>query len=70
VTVMGPVYPELVEFAGLIEETLRIEEEAFRSEPSTPGTERLSACFSTNPTRIDGADAFRLYDTFGLSQSS
>jgi alanyl-tRNA synthetase len=65
VVVMGPVYPELVEFRGLIEETLRIEEEAF-ARTLDAGTERLAALLSTNATRIDGADAFRLYDTFGL----
>ncbi len=65
VAVMGPVYPELVEFRGLIEETLRIEEEAF-ARTLDAGTERLAALLSTNPSRIDGADAFRLYDTFGL----
>ncbi|MFZ0919228.1 MAG: alanine--tRNA ligase-related protein, partial [Candidatus Dormiibacterota bacterium] len=30
------------------------------------GTERLAALLSRNLARIDGADAFRLYDTFGL----
>ena len=62
---MGPIYPELVEFRGLIEETLRIEEEAF-ARTLDAATERLAALLSTNPSRIDGADAFRLYDTFGL----
>ncbi len=65
VAVMGPVYPELVEFRGLIEETLRIEEEAF-ARTLDAATDRLAALLSTNPSRIDGADAFRLYDTFGL----
>ncbi len=65
VSVMGPVYPELVEFRGLIEETLRNEEEAF-ARTLDDGTERLAALLSRNPSRIDGVDAFRLYDTFGL----
>jgi len=63
--VMGPVYPELIEFRGLIRETLEIEEEAF-ARTLDAATERLAALLSRNPTRIDGADAFRLYDTFGL----
>ena len=52
---MGPVYPELVEFRGLIEETLRIEEEAF-ARTLDAGTERLAALLreaaarSTAPT--------------------
>jgi alanyl-tRNA synthetase len=65
VGVMGTVYPELVEFRGLIELTLRIEEEAF-ARTLDAGTERLAGLLSRNPTGIDGADAFRLYDTFGL----
>jgi alanyl-tRNA synthetase len=65
VAVMGPPYPELVEFRDLIEATLRAEEEAF-ARTLDAGTERLAALLSTNPTRISGADAFRLYDTFGL----
>jgi alanyl-tRNA synthetase len=65
VGVMGPVYPELVEFRGLIEQTLGVEEEAF-ARTLDAGTERLAALLSRNPAQIDGADAFRLYDTFGL----
>jgi alanyl-tRNA synthetase len=65
VAVMGPVYPELVEFRGLIEETLHIEEEAF-ARTLDAATERLASLLSRNPSSIDGADAFRLYDTFGL----
>jgi alanyl-tRNA synthetase len=65
VDVMGPVYPELVEFRGLIEETLGIEDDAF-ARTLDAGTDRLAALLSRNPVRIDGADAFRLYDTFGL----
>jgi alanyl-tRNA synthetase len=65
VDAMGPAYPELVEFRGLIELTLRIEEEAF-ARTLDAATDRLAALLSRNPNRIDGADAFRLYDTFGL----
>ena len=48
VAVMGPVYPELVEFRGLIEETLRIEEEAF-ARTLDAATDRLAALLSTKP---------------------
>ncbi len=65
VEVMGPVYPELVEHQTLIEETLGIEEEAF-ARTLDAGTERLAALLARSGGRIDGADAFRLYDTFGL----
>jgi alanyl-tRNA synthetase len=65
VGVMGPVYPELAEFRGLIDQTLGIEEEAF-ARTLDAGTERLAALLARNPKSIDGADAFRLYDTFGL----
>ena len=65
VAVMGPVYPELVEHQALIEETLRIEEDAF-ARTLDAGTERLAALLARSGNRIDGADAFRLYDTFGL----
>jgi len=65
VDVMGPVYPELIEFRTLIEETLGSEEEAF-TRTLDAGTERLAALLERSPSRIDGADAFRLYDTFGL----
>jgi alanyl-tRNA synthetase len=65
VGVMGPVYPELVEHASLIEETLRMEEDAF-ARTLDAGTERLAALLARSGNRIDGVDAFRLYDTFGL----
>jgi len=65
VAVMGPVYPELVEHQALIEETLRIEEDAF-ARTLDAGTERLAALLARSGNRVDGADAFRLYDTFGL----
>ena len=42
VEVMGPIYPELVEHRTLIEETLRIEEDAF-ARTLDAGTERLAA---------------------------
>ncbi|HEY6468517.1 MAG TPA: alanine--tRNA ligase [Candidatus Dormibacteraeota bacterium] len=65
VEVMGPVYPELVEHQSLIAETLGVEEEAF-ARTLDAGTERLAALLDRSGKHIDGADAFRLYDTFGL----
>jgi alanyl-tRNA synthetase len=65
VEVMGPVYPELFEHRELIEETLGIEEEAF-ARTLDAGTERLAGLLARSGGRVDGADAFRLYDTFGL----
>jgi alanyl-tRNA synthetase len=65
VAVMGSVYPELLEHRVLIEETLRVEEDAF-ARTLDAGTERLAGLLSHSGSRIDGADAFRLYDTFGL----
>ena len=35
-------------------------------EPSTRAPSGSRRCSSRNPSRIDGVDAFRLYDTFGL----
>ncbi len=65
VEVMGSVYPELVEHRALIEATLSIEEEAF-ARTLDAGTGRLAELLSRSGERISGADAFRLYDTFGL----
>ncbi|MGA7989699.1 MAG: alanine--tRNA ligase, partial [Candidatus Dormiibacterota bacterium] len=65
VEVMGPIYPELVEHQQLIEETLQIEEDAF-ARTLDAGTERLATLLERSGSHIDGADAFRLYDTFGL----
>jgi alanyl-tRNA synthetase len=65
IAVMGTVYPELVEHRSLIEATLSIEEEAF-ARTLDAGTGRLAELLSRSGERISGADAFRLYDTFGL----
>src|SRR6202049_3619553 len=65
VAVMGPVYPELVEFQSLIEDTLRVEEDGF-ARTLDAATERLASLLDRSQGRIDGIDAFRLYDTFGL----
>jgi alanyl-tRNA synthetase len=65
VEVMGPIYPELVEHRALIEETLQIEEDAF-ARTLDSGTERLAVLLERSGSHINGADAFRLYDTFGL----
>jgi len=67
VEVMGGAYPDLAQQQGVIERTLRTEEEAFER-TLVEGTERLEALIGGGHriTRIEGADAFRLHDTFGF----
>jgi len=67
VEVMGGAYPEVAEQQTVIERTLRTEEEAFER-TLVEGTERLEALIGGGHriTRIEGADAFRLHDTFGF----
>ncbi len=64
-SMMGPVYPELAEHRGIVEETLRNEEAMFAN-TLTAAVGRLEALLEPGTTRVSGADAFRLYDTFGL----
>jgi len=63
VAAMGHAYPELEEQRGVITETLKNEEEAFRR-TLRAGEERLSGLLSA--TEISGADAFQLYSTYGF----
>ena len=65
VRVMGDVYPELVANARLIEDTVRGEEAVF-ARTLEAGSKRFEALAGEGTSRISGADAFRLYDTFGL----
>ena len=65
VGVMGDVYPELVERRSLIEETMRAEDAAFERTLSA-GMERLERLLEGGASRIGGADAFRLHDTYGF----
>jgi alanyl-tRNA synthetase len=67
VEVTAGAYPELDEHRSLVERTLRTEEEVFER-TLVEGTERLEALIGGGHriTRIEGADAFRLHDTFGF----
>ena len=61
--VMGGVYPELTEKRAHIESVTRAEEERF-FDTIEGGLERLEELKSA--TAISGADAFKLYDTYGF----
>ena len=65
VGVMGSAYPELREQRDLIISTLRAEESAFQRTLES-GVDRFERLAESSSTSISGADAFRLYDTFGL----
>ncbi len=64
---MGQAYPELVRGESLITETLQLEEKRFRKTLArglgllAEATEGLG-----KGDRLDGATAFKLYDTFGF----
>ncbi|MFF2887086.1 alanine--tRNA ligase [Paenibacillus sp. NPDC057967] len=67
--VMGVYYPEVVEKREFIERVIRTEEERFH-ETLSDGLAMLSdivaSAKSADSTIIQGADAFRLYDTYGF----
>jgi alanyl-tRNA synthetase len=69
IEVMESVYPELVAHRGLIAESARREEERF-AQTLAVGLERVEGLAADlrgrNETIIPGAEAFKLYDTFGL----
>jgi alanyl-tRNA synthetase len=70
VEVMGEAYPELVAKRGLVESALRAEEERF-GETLEHGMRIFDEVAARNAgtssgTVIPGADAFRLYDTYGF----
>ena len=64
---MGQAYPELVRGESLITETLQLEEKRFRTTLAR-GLGLLSEASEGlgNGDRLDGATAFKLYDTFGF----
>jgi alanyl-tRNA synthetase len=62
---MGGTYPELHAKAGHIESVTRAEEERFL-ETIDGGLKRLDELTSGAAGTIAGADAFRLYDTYGF----
>lgn len=67
--IMGDYYPEVVEKREFIERVIRTEEERFH-ETLSDGLEILSALVEQarqeNKSSISGADAFKLYDTYGF----
>ncbi|MCR2804815.1 alanine--tRNA ligase [Paenibacillus sp. SCIV0701] len=67
--VMGVYYPEVVEKREFIERVIRTEEERFH-ETLTEGLALLADVVATAESagskQIAGADAFRLYDTYGF----
>jgi alanyl-tRNA synthetase len=62
---MGAVYPELRARADHIHEVTETEESRFL-ETIEGGLRRLDEIFGTGATAISGAEAFKLYDTFGF----
>ncbi len=62
---LGGVFPELVERKRLILETVQHEEARFR-ETLDRGVKFLDAAFERGDKVIAGAEAFKLYDTFGF----
>jgi alanyl-tRNA synthetase len=62
---MGDVYPELVAKRDYIHELTETEERRFL-ETIEGGLKRLDEIFAAGAKTISGADAFKLYDTFGF----
>jgi alanyl-tRNA synthetase len=62
---LGAVYPEIRSRAEYIHEVTETEETRFL-ETIEGGLKRLDEIFSSGTTTISGADAFKLYDTFGF----
>jgi alanyl-tRNA synthetase len=65
VSQMGEIYPELAAKAGYIHEVTETEESRFL-ETIEGGLRRLDEIFASGVKRIPGAEAFKLYDTFGF----
>jgi alanyl-tRNA synthetase len=62
---MGEVYPELNAKGDYIHEVTETEEQRFL-ETIEGGLKRLEEIFSTGQDTVPGAEAFKLYDTFGF----
>jgi len=62
---MGDAYPELREKAAYVADVCRQEEERFL-ETIEGGLKRLDELFASGARTVSGAEAFRLYDTFGF----
>jgi alanyl-tRNA synthetase len=65
VDLMGDDYPELLEKSGQITSVTRAEEERFL-DTIEGGLKRLDELTAGGPGMIVGADAFKLYDTYGF----
>jgi len=65
VSQMAGIYPELTGKAGFIHEVTETEETRFL-ETIEGGLRRLDEIFAAGIKRIPGAEAFKLYDTFGF----
>ncbi len=63
---MGDAYPELVQSRSNIERTLRTEEERFAETLEQGLKVFLDVIRNMDGTVIQGADVFRLYDTYGF----
>ncbi len=63
--VMAPAYPELEASRERVAAALRAEEERF-AQTLALALGELERVLEVQPERLDGAAAFRLYDTFGL----
>jgi alanyl-tRNA synthetase len=62
---MGSVYPELTAKGAYIQEVTETEERRFL-ETIEGGLKRLEEIFASGARAIPGAEAFKLYDTFGF----
>jgi len=62
---MGAAYPEIRAKAAYVADVTRQEEERFL-ETIEGGLRRLAEIFATGATALSGAEAFKLYDTFGF----
>ncbi len=64
ITILGDVYPNIVQNKEIIEKIIKLEEEKFL-ETLSDGEKELYKLIETK-SFITGAEAFRLYDTFGF----
>ncbi|MEI8341539.1 MAG: alanine--tRNA ligase [Verrucomicrobiota bacterium] len=62
---MGDIFPEIRAKKAYVQEVLKREEEAFNRTLDT-GLEVFESLLSGSKTQIAGADAFKLYDTYGF----
>jgi alanyl-tRNA synthetase len=73
IQMMGPVYPELVQRRDFILKVIGVEENKFNETLST-GLDLVDSILSKpevmHSRQISGADAFRLYDTYGFPAAS